>query len=112
MTSKGETLDEGLLHLLMMLLRTLDDVSSISAGLFHVKEKRPVARLIVIGKNMSIANSNYRVGEHTVSFRLLIDLNYWNIFYSRNGSFDPFPSRQPWHILPDKSQLCTTRRMS
>ncbi len=34
----GEAVDEVLLHLLMMLLRTLDDVSSISAGLFHVKE--------------------------------------------------------------------------
>jgi len=34
----GEAVDEVLLHLLMMLLRTLDDVSSISAGLFDVKE--------------------------------------------------------------------------
>lgn len=35
----------------MMMLRTLDDVSSIPAGLFHVKEWRSVAKSIEIGNN-------------------------------------------------------------
>ncbi len=57
----------------MMLLRTLDCASSIPAGMFHVKERRLLARLIEIGNNMSNANSYSHVGEHDEAIRIQVD---------------------------------------